>query len=93
MISKNPARDVVVCKTLGIFTIQGDAAIVFFSEMELLDHRAHCTVQNQDALLKELFDRIGRARHDVLHKKPARILSWAAMGRASSSSTTTLRGG
>jgi hypothetical protein len=75
MISKNPA-----CAR--VFPVQGDAAIVFFSEMKLLDHRAHCTVQNQDALLKELLDRIGRARHDVLHKKPARILSWAAMDRS-----------
>jgi hypothetical protein len=43
-----------------------------------LDHGAHRTIQNQDALPDELFDRMGHVGYESLAKKRARILSRAA---------------
>ena len=74
MVGKGPARDVVVCKTLWIFTVQHRAPIVFLGQFVALDHRAHRTVQDQDALPDELFDRVGNAGHGVPRKKRTRIL-------------------
>jgi len=42
---------------------------VLLGQFVALDHRAHRTVQDQDALLDELFDRMSLAGHNVLPEK------------------------
>ncbi len=51
MIREAAARASVTAKQLG-------ASIMRFSQLVTLDHRTHCAVQYQDALLNESFDRV-----------------------------------
>ncbi len=69
VVGKSLALDVVVCITFGEIAVQKRAAIVLLVQLVALNHRSHRTVQDQDALSDEPFDRVKSAGHGVLREK------------------------
>jgi hypothetical protein len=52
-----------------IIAMHNCAAIVFLGQFVTLDHRTHRAIQNQDALLDELFYQVRGVVHGVQRKK------------------------